>query len=168
MHQGWQAGYYRHPYARESMIKSPVPFQGTKCPISPTLFLDGTDAIMLSEETALGQYPVEAVGGDTKVAERVERKWFMLKNISPKQTKENGITDAVSAEAVDFANNIGAKYMVALTYYGFAARMIARYKGSVQSCHRYDPERKSRQPAPFNFRLQSGFDRKIEYSAKVP
>ena len=52
----------------------------------------------------------------------------MPRNISPKREKEDNITDAVSAEAVDLAHNIGAKYIVALTYYGFAARMIARYR----------------------------------------
>ena len=52
----------------------------------------------------------------------------MLKNISPCQKKKTGITGAVSAEAVDLAHNIGAKYIVALTYYGFTARMIARYR----------------------------------------
>ena len=65
---------------------------------------------------------------------------------------------------MDLANNIGAKYIVALTYYGFAARMIARYR-PVQRVIAMTPNEKSRQPAPFNFRLQSGFDRKIEYSA---
>ena len=90
--------------------------------------LDGTDAIMLSEETALGQYPVEAVEVMTKVAERVEREMVYVKKYFAETDKENGITDAVSAEAVDLANNIGAKYIVALTYYGFAARMIARYR----------------------------------------
>ena len=50
--------------------------------------LDGTDAIMLSEETALGQYPVEAVKMMAKVAERVEREMGYVKNISPKRIRK--------------------------------------------------------------------------------
>src|SRR3989338_7153550 len=111
----------------ESMIKSPVPTRAEVSDIANAI-LDGTDAIMLSEETALGQYPVEAVKVMTKVAERVEREMGYVKKYFAASGKEDNITDAVSAEAVDLAHNIGAKYIVALTYYGFAARMIALYK----------------------------------------
>ena len=111
----------------ESMIKSPVPTRAEVSDIANAI-LDGTDAIMLSEETALGQYPVEAVRIMAKVAERVEKEMGYVKKYFAIPGKEDNITDAVSAEAVDLAYNIGAKYIVALTYYGFAARMIARYR----------------------------------------
>ena len=111
----------------ESMINSPVPTRAEVSDIANAI-LDGTDAIMLSEETALGQYPVEAVKMMAKVAERVEREMGYVKKYFAETDKENNITDAVSAEAVDLAHNIGAQYIVALTYYGFAARMIARYR----------------------------------------
>ena len=111
----------------ESMIKSPVPTRAEVSDIANAI-LDGTDAIMLSEETALGQYPVEAVRMMAKVAERGEREMGYVKKYFAVSGKEDNVTDAVSAEAVDLAHNIGAKYIVALTYYGFAARMIARYR----------------------------------------
>ena len=111
----------------ESMIKSSVPTRAEVSDIANAI-LDGTDAIMLSEETALGQYPVEAVRIMAKVAERVEKEMGYVKKYFAIPGKEDNITDAVSAEAVDLAYNIGAKYIVALTYYGFAARMIARYR----------------------------------------
>jgi len=109
------------------MIKSPVPTRAEVSDIANAI-LDGTDAIMLSEETALGQYPVEAVKVMSKVAERVEKEMGYVKKYFAVSGKEDNVTDAVSAEAVDLAHNIGAKYIVALTYYGFAARMIARYR----------------------------------------
>ena len=68
---------------------------------------------MLFEETALGQYPVEAVKMMAKVAERVEREMGYVKKYFAETDKENNITDAVSAEAVDLAHNIGAQYIVA-------------------------------------------------------
>jgi len=111
----------------ESMIKSSVPTRAEVSDIANAI-LDGTDAIMLSEETVLGQYPVEAVRIMAKVAERVEKEMGYVKKYFAIPGKEDNITDAVSAEAVDLAYNIGAKYIVALTYYGFAARMIARYR----------------------------------------
>ena len=101
----------------ESMIKSPVPTRAEVSDIANAI-LDGTDAIMLSEETALGDHPVEAISVMTKVAERVEngnglyQKDFMGKG-------KDSITDAVSSEAVDLAHNIGAKFIVALTSTGF-------------------------------------------------
>src|SRR3989338_1162557 len=111
----------------ESMIKSPVPTRVEVSDIANAI-LDGTDAIMLSEETVLGQYPVEAVKVMAKVAVRVEKEMGYVKKYFAASGQEDNVTDAVSAEAVDLAHNIGAKYIVALTYYGFAARMIARYR----------------------------------------
>lgn len=111
----------------ESMIKSPVPTRAEVSDIANAI-LDGTDAVMLSEETTLGQYPVEAVRVMAKVAKRVEKEMGYGKKDFAETGEEDNITDAVSAEAVDLAHNIGAKYIVALTYYGFTARMIARYR----------------------------------------
>ena len=110
----------------ESMIKSPVPTRAEVSDIANAI-LDGTDAIMLSEETALGDYPVEAVRVMTKVAERVEREMGYAKKDFMGKGKDS-ITDAVSSEAVDLAHNIGAKFIVALTLTGFTARVISRFR----------------------------------------
>jgi len=110
----------------ESMIKSPVPTRAEVSDIANAI-LDGTDAIMLSEETALGDYPIEAVKVMTKVAERVEKEMGYVKKDFMGKGKDS-ITDAVSSEAVDLAHNIGAKFIVALTLTGFTARVISRFR----------------------------------------
>ena len=124
----------------ESMIESPVPTRAEVSDIANAI-LDGTDAIMLSEETALGQYPVEAVNVMTKVSERVEKEMGYSKKDFIGKGKDN-ITDAVSSEAVDLAHNIGAKFIVALTLTGFTARVISRFRPT-QEILAFTPDEKS-------------------------
>ena len=110
----------------ESMIKSPVPTRAEVSDIANAI-LDGTDAVMLSEETTLGEYPVEAVSVISKVAQKVEsRMVFCRKDFG--EAGKDSISNAVSDETVDLAQSIGAKYIAALTNTGFTAKMISRYR----------------------------------------
>lgn len=124
----------------ESMIKSPVPTRAEVSDIANAI-LDGTDAVMLSEETTLGAYPTEAVKVMAKVAESVEKgiayskKDFMGKG-------KDATTDAVSSEAVDLAHNIGAKFIVALTLSGFTARVLSRFRPT-QEILAFTPDEKA-------------------------
>lgn len=119
----------------ESMIKSPVP---TRAEVSDAAnsVLDGADAIMLSEESALGQYPAETVAIMSKVAESAETAYPHRKALygdifsAPQQNGAPGrdLVDSVTFAAVSAADAVGAKAIVALTESGFTARMIARYR----------------------------------------
>jgi pyruvate kinase len=111
----------------ESMIKSPVPTRAEVSDIANAI-LDGTDAIMLSEETTLGEYPIEAVNVMAKVAFEIEHNYPERKLGHIKQDKERDITDSVTESVVDTAHDVGAKAIIALTETGFTARMISRYK----------------------------------------
>jgi pyruvate kinase len=111
----------------ESMIKSPVPTRAEVSDIANAI-LDGTDAVMLSEETTLGGFPIEAVKVMTKVALDIEHN-FPEREISHVDEKgQIGVTDSITGSIVKTAHNIGAKVIIALTKTGYTARMISRYK----------------------------------------
>ncbi len=124
----------------ESMIKSPVPTRAEVSDIANAIF-DGTDAVMLSEETTLGQFPVEAVEVMTKVAIKTEHDPLYCQRVLESQKSKHAdiatekslsssrhVANAVASEVVDVANSVGAKVITVLTQSGFTARMISRYK----------------------------------------
>ncbi len=110
----------------ESMVKSPVPTRAEVSDVANAI-IDGTDAIMLSEETALGDFPVEAVKVMTKVALRIEKEVYTQDTIA-EYSEAHDVTDVVSQSAVRTAHSIGAKTIVALTRSGRTARLLARYR----------------------------------------
>lgn len=116
----------------ESMIKSPVPTRAEVSDIANAI-LDGTDAIMLSEETTLGDYPVQSVDVMTRVALRTEND-FQHREKFCKSEKfgdvSKGIGDSITDEIVDLADSIDAKFIIALTFSGNTPRLISRYKSS--------------------------------------
>ena len=110
----------------ESMIKSPVPTRAEVSDIANAI-IDGTDAIMLSEETTLGEYPVEAVSMMTRIALRVEKDVYTTDTIA-EYDDSHGITDVTSQSAVLASHEIDARFIVALTESGRTARMLSRYR----------------------------------------
>jgi pyruvate kinase len=114
----------------ESMIKNPVPTRAEVSDIANAI-IDGTDAIMLSEETTLGDYPVEAVQVMTRIANRVESEIYTHDTVTEYENS-HGVTDIVSQSAVNTAHAVGASLIVALTRTGTTARMIARYRPAEQ------------------------------------
>ncbi len=111
----------------ESMIKSPVPTRAEVSDIANAI-LDGTDAIMLSEETTLGDYPLEAVKVMTKVAFEIEHNYPEREIFQLDEKGKRSITDSITSSVVKTAHDIGAKVIIALTKTGFNARMISRHK----------------------------------------
>lgn len=108
----------------ESMIHSPVPTRAEVSDVANAIF-DGTDAVMLSEETALGSYAVEAVTVMSDVALQIERD---IGTHRRHKVHNDSIVDSVSSSVVHNAEDVGAKVIVALTETGSTPRVIARYK----------------------------------------
>lgn len=112
----------------ESMIKSPVPTRAEVSDIANAI-LDGTDAIMLSEESTLGEHPIAAVEMMTKVALKVEDSDHHAERLWGDNAHHDGIGEAISTAAMEAAEKVGAKYIIALSEYGYGARMTARHRG---------------------------------------
>ena len=111
----------------ESMIKSPVPTRAEVSDIANAI-LDGTDAVMLSEETTLGDYPLEAVRMMAKVAFDIEHNYPERKLIPKAEKGKRSITDSITGSVIKTAHDIGASAIIALTKTGYTARMISRHK----------------------------------------
>jgi pyruvate kinase len=113
----------------ESMIQVPVPTRAEVSDIANAI-LDGSDAVMLSEETTLGLYPVEAVSVMTAVAQQVEQEFPQRKRREGMFDGSEQVVDAVTNAVAHAVVTVDAKAIVALTESGFTGRMIARHRPS--------------------------------------
>lgn len=111
----------------ESMINSPVPTRAEVSDVANAI-LDGTDAVMLSEETTLGDYPLEAVGLMTRVAEHVEQDLIKEMFYKDGVREKLSIAESTTLSAVKNAMRLDAKYIISITSSGFNARFISRHK----------------------------------------
>ncbi len=113
----------------ESMINAPVPTRAEVSDIANAIF-DGSDAVMLSEETTLGSYPVEAVSVMTAVAQQVEQEFPHRKRREGMFDGSAQVVDAVTTAVAQAVLTVDARAIVALTESGFTGRMIARHHPS--------------------------------------
>lgn len=111
----------------ESMIKNPIATRAEVSDVANAI-LDGTDAVMLSEETTLGDFPVEAVTVMTKVADQIEKNYPEKEVVHANGNGETEMADSITGSVVKTAHDVGAKVIVALTESGFTARMVSRHK----------------------------------------
>ncbi len=115
----------------ESMIKNPLPTRAEANDVANAI-LDGTDAVMLSEETALGSYPIKAVEMMARIARHTEENLNYEEILKHKHLLSKTVNDSISYAVVTAAHNVGAKVIVALTESGATARIISRYKPKQQ------------------------------------
>jgi pyruvate kinase len=110
----------------ESMISAPAPTRAEASDVATAVF-DGADAVMLSGETAAGQYPYEAVNMMDRIVARVEQDdgWRAMID-STRPAPERFTSDAIAAAAQQVAHTIGAKAIVAFTASGITALRVAR------------------------------------------
>ncbi|XLQ12160.1 MAG: pyruvate kinase [cyanobacterium endosymbiont of Epithemia adnata isolate EadnSB Bon19] len=108
----------------DSMANNPRPTRAEVSDVANAI-LDGTDAVMLSNETAVGKYPVEAVATMATIAERMEQEPILIKSsYNPKQSITNAISSAVS----QIAQELDAVAIMTLTKTGSTARNVSKFR----------------------------------------
>ncbi len=117
----------------ESMIENPIPTRAETSDVANAI-LDGADAVMLSGETAMGKYPIEAVSTMKKIADDINKCQFIKKNEFPKPilTKSNAIPMSIALSIADIVKNLPkAKGIIALTATGYTPALISESRPSV-------------------------------------
>ena len=112
----------------ESMISAPHPTRAEASDVANAIF-DGTDAVMLSAETAIGSFPVEAVEMMVRVIEEAEKvpshSHFFH---SQSRVRRIGFPDAICEAAYHASSFVQARYIIAFTQSGATANLIAKYR----------------------------------------
>ena len=108
----------------DSMIRNPRPTRAEVTDVANAIY-DGTDAIMLSGETAAGKYPVEAVKTMATIAKRAEET---MRNRRDKINKSKNVTDAISYATCTTAMDLDAKAILSSTASGHTARMVSKFR----------------------------------------
>jgi pyruvate kinase len=110
-----------------SMVNSPRPTRAEATDTANAI-LDGTDAIMLSEETAVGNYPVESVQMMARIAEATEEEFPYDLFLQGEAFSKERVGDAISLGAYLLARSVKAKMIITPTESGETARLVSRHK----------------------------------------
>lgn len=117
----------------DSMMRNPRPTRAEANDVANSI-MDGTDAIMLSGETASGKYPLEALNAMRRIANYVEERFSFKRMAQLHDVSETGrsLTNAVSYACYTMAMDLNAAAIITPTRGGFTARLVAKYR---PSCH---------------------------------
>jgi pyruvate kinase len=111
----------------ESMTHSSRPTRAEVTDVANAV-LTGTDAVMLSAETAAGLYPIEAVAMMARICASVESETSVTTVLHTYLTNQSAVASAVAQAAVDAAANLGIDTIVAFTESGSTARLLSKYR----------------------------------------
>ena len=113
----------------DSMIRNPRPTRAEVTDVANAVY-DGTDAVMLSGETAMGKYPIDALKMMVSIVEETEAYLDYSAYRRRKATEENmkNISNAVCSASVSTAHDIGADYIIAPSITGFTSMMLSKWR----------------------------------------
>ena len=116
----------------ESMVENPRPTRAEASDVANAI-LDGTDAVMLSAETALGAHPVKVVETMARIAARAEKAIDYERILEERgRWTQRQTADAIGYAACRIAADLKARAIVTITRSGYTAKLVARYRPSVQ------------------------------------
>ena len=111
----------------DSMVHSPRPTRAEVSDVANAI-LDGTDAVMLSNETAVGKYPVEAVATMARIAERIEGEEALAATPNSSKDMRRSIPNAISQAVGQISEQLGASAIMTLTKTGATARNVSKFR----------------------------------------
>jgi pyruvate kinase len=111
----------------QSMMTAPRPTRAEASDVANAIY-DGTDAVMLSGETASGQYPIEAAQTMARIAAITEQDFPYEKWLTNNVAVQLGSVAAIGRATVEIAEEIGARAIVTSTRTGNTARLIAQFR----------------------------------------
>ncbi|MGV0106631.1 pyruvate kinase [Nostoc sp. DSM 114160] len=111
----------------DSMVSNPRPTRAEVSDVANAI-LDGTDAVMLSNETAVGSFPVEAVATMARIAERMEQEQAQHLNLRSLRDSRRSIPNAISQAVGQIAEQLGAAAIMTLTQTGATARNVSKFR----------------------------------------
>ncbi len=111
----------------DSMIKNPRPTRAEATDVANAIY-DGTSAVMLSGESAVGAYPVEAVETMVRIALRAEADMDYIRRFSRDTSASTDVTNAISHATVTSAHDLNASAIITVTKSGSTARILSRYR----------------------------------------
>lgn len=112
----------------DSMIRHPRPTRAEASDVANAIF-DGTDAVMLSGETAIGRYPVESVKTMARISRRAEEALDFRRILAEgRSAVKKNVTDAISFSTCEVAEELEAAAIITSTESGHTARMVSKYK----------------------------------------
>lgn len=116
----------------ESMINNPRPTRAEITDVANAIY-DGTSAIMLSGETAAGDYPIDAVSTMALIAETTEKNINYLRRFRQREeTKSGSVTEAISHASITTAHDLGAAAVLTVTKSGATARQLSKFRPDCQ------------------------------------
>ena len=130
IHKGYNAGkqVITATQMLESMIMNPRPTRAEITDVANAIY-DGTSAIMLSGETAAGEFPVEAVSAMALIAETTEKDIDYKSRFHKRENDSNpNIANAISHATVTTAHDLDVKAIITVTKGGSTARLISKYR----------------------------------------
>jgi len=148
-----------------SMVESPVPTRAEVSDAANAIF-DQTDAIMLSNETAVGKYPIKACQVLSDVASATEEE-IEKQQVQNNRFENYSLSDAIALNAVELADDIDATCLVALSNRGYTAQQIAEHRPSTKIVV-FTPNEKTRNQLSLVWGLNTIFAQKVDFKHSIP